>query len=155
KLFDKLARMPMPTVAAISGPCLGGGLEFALACDYRVVVDSPKTQLGLPEVQLGLVPGWGGTQRLPRVVGLESALRMILQDKRLNARQAYASGLADERPATEVELRQAMERITARAIREGKVSRDGLPLRTWRQRLLEANPVARALLFRATERVVR
>ncbi len=155
KLFDKLARMPMPTVAAISGPCLGGGLEFALACDYRIVVDSPKTQLGLPEVQLGLVPGWGGTQRLPRVVGLESALRMILQGKRLNARQAYAWGLADERPATEVELRQAMERITARAIRDGKVSHDGLPLRTWRQRFLESSPVGRALLFRATERIVR
>ena len=65
KLFDKLAALPMPSIAAISGACLGGGLEFALACDYRLVFDKPNTQLGLPEVELGLLPGWGGTQRLP------------------------------------------------------------------------------------------
>ena len=77
-MFDKLAALPMPTVAAIHGPCLGGGLELALACDYRLVFDRANTQLGLPEVELGLLPGWGGTQRLPRVVGLERALQMIL-----------------------------------------------------------------------------
>jgi 3-hydroxyacyl-CoA dehydrogenase/enoyl-CoA hydratase/3-hydroxybutyryl-CoA epimerase len=69
-LFDKLERLPFPTVAVIHGPCLGGGLEFALACDYRVAIDYSKTQIGLPEIKLGLIPGWGGTQRLARVVGL-------------------------------------------------------------------------------------
>src|SRR5438067_498359 len=70
RLFDQVAALRVPTVAVIHGPCLGGGLEFALACDYRLVLDQPGTQLGLPEIQLGLIPGWGGTQRLPRVVGL-------------------------------------------------------------------------------------
>ena len=105
KLFDKLAALPMPTVAAIAGPCLGGGLELALACDYRLVYDRGNTQLGFPEVELGLLPGWGGTQRLPRVVGLERALRMILQALRLDARQALQWGLADVIAAGERELR--------------------------------------------------
>ncbi len=71
KLFAKLAALPTPTIAAIHGACLGGGLELALACDYRLVFDRADTQLGLPEVELGLLPGWGGTQRLARIVGLE------------------------------------------------------------------------------------
>ncbi len=78
QLFEKLELLPIPTMAIIHGACLGGGLELALACDYRVVVEDGKTQLGLPEVRLGLLPAWGGTQRLPRVVGLERALRLIL-----------------------------------------------------------------------------
>jgi 3-hydroxyacyl-CoA dehydrogenase/enoyl-CoA hydratase/3-hydroxybutyryl-CoA epimerase len=155
KLFDKLADMPMPTVAMISGPCLGGGLECALACDYRVVYDSPKTQLGFPEVELGLLPGWGGTQRLPRTVGLERALRMLIGRKRLNAREAFDWGLADARPSTEGELRESFERITARALRDGKVTHNRLPLRTWRQRMLESNPFGRRILFQGTERILR
>src|SRR5262249_14502424 len=87
-LFGRLATLPVPTVAAVSGPCLGGGLELALACDYRLVFDKSGTQLGLPEVELGLLPGWGGTQRLPRVVGLERALQVIVGGKRLDAREA-------------------------------------------------------------------
>src|SRR5690348_9198311 len=82
RLFDKLAALPIPTLLAIQGPCLGGGLEFALACDYRLVRGDRKTQLGFPEVEIGLIPGWGGTQRLPRRIGLERALRMILGSKR-------------------------------------------------------------------------
>ena len=66
QLFDRIERLPMPTVAVIHGPCLGGGLEFALACQYRVARDDETTRLGLPEIQLGLLPGWGGTQRLPQ-----------------------------------------------------------------------------------------
>src|SRR5205085_2998416 len=63
RIFDKLAGLRVPSVAIIAGACLGGGLELALACDYRVVVDDPKTQLGFPEIELGLLPAWGGTQR--------------------------------------------------------------------------------------------
>ena len=102
RLFDKLAGLPMPTVAAVHGPCLGGGLELALACDYRMVYDKASTQLGLPEVELGLLPAWGGTQRLPRVVGLERALQVILGGKRLGAAEAYRWGLADATAAGEV-----------------------------------------------------
>jgi len=155
KLFDKLASLPMPSLAAISGPCLGGGLEFALACDYRLVFDRPNTQLGLPEVELGLLPGWGGTQRLPRVVGLERALRMILDRKRLNATEALRWGLADEVAKTESELRERFARWTVRAVAEGKRARDRLPLRTWRQRFLESNPVGRRVIFRIAERQLR
>jgi 3-hydroxyacyl-CoA dehydrogenase/enoyl-CoA hydratase/3-hydroxybutyryl-CoA epimerase len=155
KLFDKLARMPMPTVAMVSGLCLGGGLELALACDYRVVFDKASTQLALPEVRLGLLPGWGGTQRLPRVIGLERALQVILNGKQLDARKAFSWGLSDECPATESQLREARERIVARALRDGKVKRDWLPLRNMRQRLLEGNPIGRQLLFRISERILQ
>ena len=94
-LFGRVERLPCPTVAVIHGPCLGGGLEFALACRYRVARDDASTRIGLPEVMLGLIPGWGGTQRLPCVVGLRRALRMILEGSTLNARKAAKTGLVD------------------------------------------------------------
>ncbi len=155
RLFDKVAALPMPSIVAIAGPCLGGGLELALACDYRLVFDSPKTQLGLPEIELGLLPGWGGTQRLPRVVGVERALKVILAGKRLSAREALDWGLADACASTEEELRGQLVALTGKAISQGKRSLDGLPLRTWRQRLLESNALGRRILFRSTERLMR
>jgi len=75
RLFNALANSPKPVVAAINGSCLGGGLETALACHYRIATSSKKTQLGVPEVQLGLLPGGGGTQRLPKAVGLQVPCR--------------------------------------------------------------------------------
>jgi 3-hydroxyacyl-CoA dehydrogenase/enoyl-CoA hydratase/3-hydroxybutyryl-CoA epimerase len=155
KMFAKLAALPMPTIAAISGACLGGGFELALACDYRLVFDKPSTQLGLPEVELGLLPAWGGTQRLPRLIGLERALRMILDRKRLNASEAFRWGLADALAANENELREQFACLAARAVGEGKRRLNRLPLRTWRQRLLESNPLGRRVLFKATERFMR
>jgi 3-hydroxyacyl-CoA dehydrogenase/enoyl-CoA hydratase/3-hydroxybutyryl-CoA epimerase len=154
-VFTKLAELPMPTLAAISGPCLGGGLECALACDYRLVFDRPNTQLALPEVELGLIPAWGGTQRLPRVVGLERALRMILMRKRLDAREALAWGLADAVATTESDLREQFSALAMRAIGRGKRGGQRLPLRTWRQRLLESTPLGRRVIFRATQRLLR
>jgi len=155
RLFDKLAALPMPTLAAIHGPCLGGGLELALACDYRLVLDNPKTQLGLPEVTLGLLPGWGGTQRLPRVVGLQRALEMILEGKRLKAREALRWGLADVAPTSESELRTQLAYLGIKAIQQGKRPLKGLPLRTWGQRLLESTAAGRALILGTTERILR
>jgi 3-hydroxyacyl-CoA dehydrogenase/enoyl-CoA hydratase/3-hydroxybutyryl-CoA epimerase len=164
QLFAKLAAVPMPTIAAISGACLGGGLELALACDYRLVFDKPTTQFGLPEVELGLLPAWGGTQRLPRLIGLERALRMILDRKRLNASEAFRWGLADALAATENELREQFACLAARAVGEGKrrpphrlLFRRGWegPLWTWRQRFLESNSLGRRVLFKATERLMR
>ena len=87
-LLDRLEALPVPVVAAIHGPCLGGGLEVALACRYRVASDDPKTVLGLPEVMLGLIPGAGGTQRLPRLIGLRAALDLILTGRSLKAPRA-------------------------------------------------------------------
>jgi 3-hydroxyacyl-CoA dehydrogenase/enoyl-CoA hydratase/3-hydroxybutyryl-CoA epimerase len=153
RLFDKLAELRCPTIAVIHGPCLGGGLEFALACDYRLVVDQPKTQLGLPEIELGLLPGWGGTQRLPRVIGLEAALKIILGGKRLNASQALRWHLADAL-ATDRELETALDRLCERAEREGKRPK-GLPLCSWRQWVLESNSVGRSVIFWGSARVLR
>ncbi|MGE5089020.1 MAG: 3-hydroxyacyl-CoA dehydrogenase NAD-binding domain-containing protein [Candidatus Levyibacteriota bacterium] len=94
--FEHLARAPYPTLALIRGFCLGGGLELALACRYRVVVDDPSTRLGLPEVMLGIVPGWGGIMRLPRLVGGPAGLDLLLTGKTVDARKARKLGLADE-----------------------------------------------------------
>ena len=95
-LFNELAHAPYPTLALIRGFCLGGGLELSLACRYRVVVDEPETRLGLPEVLLGIVPGWGGIKRLPRMIGAPAALDMLLTGRAIDARRAKKLGLADE-----------------------------------------------------------
>ncbi len=94
--FERLARVPYPTLALVRGFCLGGGLELALACRYRVAVDEPATRLGLPEVLLGIVPGWGGIKRLPRLVGAPAALDLLLTGRTVDARRARRLGLADE-----------------------------------------------------------
>ncbi len=94
-MFGQLEALQLPLIAAIHGPCLGGGLELAMACHGRVATDDGKTVLGLPEVQLGLLPGSGGTQRLPKLVGLQKALDMMLTGKQLRATQAKKIGLVD------------------------------------------------------------
>lgn len=94
-LMHRIETLRVPSVAIIAGVCLGGGLEFALSCRYRVVIDDPRTKLGLPEVELGLLPGWGGTQRLPRLIGLQAALPMLLTGKKVGAKDAVKIGLAD------------------------------------------------------------
>ena len=93
--FQKLAQLAIPTVAAIHGACVGGGLELALACDWRVASDSKKTTLGLPETQLGIIPAWGGSTRLPALVGLPTALSIILPGKLLKPIPALKKGLVD------------------------------------------------------------
>lgn len=95
RLFNKLAQIGVPTVAVIHGPCMGGGTELSLACDYRLATDDPKTSIGLPEVNLGIIPGWGGTQRLPAVIGLTQALTMIMSGRAVAARKALKLGLVD------------------------------------------------------------
>ncbi|MCC9602032.1 3-hydroxyacyl-CoA dehydrogenase NAD-binding domain-containing protein [Stieleria sp. JC731] len=96
RLFARIENLPVPTLTEIHGPCLGGGLELALACDYRIARDNSSTKIGLPEIKLGLIPGWGGTQRLPRCVGLKNALKMILKGLHLSAREAASIGLVDK-----------------------------------------------------------
>ena len=153
KLMNRVANLRIPTRAVIYGPCLGGGLEFALACDYRSIVDLPSTQVGLPEIELGLVPGWGGTQRLARVIGLEPALQVILQRKRLNAREAKAWGLVDTYHAKLDDIECYTEKDASRLGR--KQPKDGLPLRTWRQKLLESTPLGRMIIFSAASSLVK
>jgi len=95
-LFKRLAAVPYPTLALVRGHCLGGGLELALACRYLLAVDEPGTKMGLPEVMLGIFPGWGGMLRLPQRVGPAAALDMMLSGKTIDARRAKKMGLADE-----------------------------------------------------------
>lgn len=101
RIFQRLENLKVPKVALISGSCLGGGLEFAMCCDYRIADDDRKTQIGLPEVMIGLVPGWGGTVRLPRFVGTLDAVKMITGGAMLNGYRAKSKGLVDDVVPTE------------------------------------------------------
>lgn len=96
RIFTRLERLPVPSVAAINGVCLGGGCELALACDWRVASTDKSTKIGLPETQLGILPAWGGSVRLPRLIGLPAALGIILAGKQLAAIPAQKAGLVDE-----------------------------------------------------------
>jgi len=148
--FDALERFRKPVVAAVHGACLGGGLEWAMACHYRIATDDPKTQLGQPEVQLGVIPGAGGTQRLPRLVGIAAALDIILAGKSVKARKAAKIGLVDEAVPPQLLLDVARQR--ALALAQGRLRRAPRPgatgLAAVQRAALEENPVGRAVLFR-------
>jgi 3-hydroxyacyl-CoA dehydrogenase/enoyl-CoA hydratase/3-hydroxybutyryl-CoA epimerase len=144
-LIDTVAKMRIPLVAAIHGACLGGGLELALACSYRVATDHPKTVLALPEVQLGIIPGAGGTQRLPRKVGLRAALDMILTGKNVRAKKAYQMGLVEELVHPAILQQIAVRR--AKELGNGKrpqVRKE----RGFMDTLLDGNPVGRSVVLR-------
>jgi 3-hydroxyacyl-CoA dehydrogenase/enoyl-CoA hydratase/3-hydroxybutyryl-CoA epimerase len=151
-----------PVVAAIHGPALGGGLELALACTYRIATDSRKTQLGQPEVQLGLIPGAGGTQRLPQLIGIAQALDLILGGAPARASKARKLGLVDEvvpRPILlEVARRRALELATGALRVERRKVELKLPklLRseTLQQLALEDNPVGRRILFQQARKAL-
>jgi len=138
QIMAEIYSLPIPVIAAIHGACLGGGLELALACHSRICTDDAKTILGLPEVQLGLLPGSGGTQRLPRLVGVSTALEMILSGKQLRPRQALKAGLVDDVVPHSILLEAAVEQ----ALKDRVTSRH-LPVR---ERIL-AGPLGRSLLF--------
>lgn len=95
-IFNELEDLPMPTIAAIHGACAGGGCEFVLACDYRIASEDSSTRIGLPETKLGIIPGFGGCVRLPRVIGIANALDVILAGKLLNPKKAKSTGLVDK-----------------------------------------------------------
>ena len=124
ELFERLEDLKIPTIAVIHGVCLGGGLEFVLACKHRLVADDPRTKLGFPEVELGLLPGWGGTQRLPRLVGLSTALPMILTGKKVGAREAVKIGLAD-RVVAPNELDHELNQFLAELLNDKKPRQRG------------------------------
>jgi len=146
-VLNKLEALPFPTVAAIHGPCMGGGLELALACTYRIISNDQKTALALPEVKLGIIPGFGGTQRLPRLAGLSNALDMILTGKSVFAQKARKSGLADEVTYKET-LQERAVAMAKKAIGRPRPAspRAKRPLFTM---LLESNPLTREIIFRS------
>ncbi len=144
--FQRLAQLPVPTVAAIEGVCLGGGLEIALACDSRVAAEE-KAQIGLPEVMLGILPGFGGTTRLPRLVGLAAALDLILTSRTLDAKRAEKLGLVAKAAPSAWLVEAAGKRIGQLAQRPAKRRRDAFRPRGAAQAFLEG-PLGRPLVFR-------
>lgn len=151
-ILAKLEALPFPTVAAIHGPCMGGGLELALACWRRVISNDQRTMLALPEVKLGISPGFGGTQRLPRLVGLMNALDMILTGKSVYPKKARRIGLADEVVYKEILLETAIK-----AARKGIGKKRPRTIRARRPliiRLMEGNPFTRSIVFRMAKKTV-
>ena len=149
-VFMDVELLPVPTVAAIHGTCLGGGLELALACRYRVASDAEATQMGLPEVQLGILPAWGGTTRLPRLLGLQSALDLLLTGRR------WDSGRARRRGLVEAVLPSANFRERAARFARERVERaipTGARRRPW-QRLAEDTAPGRRIVLRTARRRV-
>ena len=148
KLCGKLAHLSIPSVAVIAGNCCDAGLELALACDYRVVVNQPETSLGFPELEWGMIPCWGSTQRLPRLIGLENSLPMLLTGAKLDAAEANRCGLADEICEIDDEAPPAFL--------ANPVKRDWSRFRrrSWRELYVESNRLGRWFLFRGAERIV-
>lgn len=141
-VFQRIEDMAVPFVAAIHGPALGGGLELALACHMRVCSDDNKTQLGLPEVQLGLLPGSGGTQRLPRLISVQQAMKMMLTGASVRAKQAKKYGIVDDMVPRSILLEVAIEMA-----KKPKPNRKPVKLDAMGQ-FLERTPMGRKLMFK-------
>ncbi|MFN2240053.1 MAG: 3-hydroxyacyl-CoA dehydrogenase NAD-binding domain-containing protein [Thermoanaerobaculia bacterium] len=148
QVFTRLSKIPQITVAAIDGVCLGGGTELALNCDYRLMSDSPKSQIGLPETKLGIFPAWTGTTRLPRIIGIPAALDLILTGKSLDAKRAKRIGIVDDvvAPAILLDAARQYGRTMGR-------KRDPRSSRT--KFYIEGNPLSRKVIFSKARSTVR
>ncbi len=143
KILARIEKNSIPFIAAIHGSCMGGGTELALACHYRIVSDHNSTKIGLPEVKLGLLPGMGGTQRLPRLIGIQKALKYMLTGKNMYSYQAGKTGFANEvvHPhALETAGKKAVKNLNERNIQNPDK-------RSFAEKLLEGNPVGRKVIF--------
>ena len=149
RLLRRVDTLSVPTVAAIEGPCMGGGLEMILGCDYRLASTHEDTKLALPEIKLGLIPGGGGTQYLPRLVGVQQALTLMLTGKNVYPEKARSIGLVDALTHS-AGLYEASKRA-ARQLAAGTltVARNSQSLG---ERLLESTPVSRRILYHQAER---
>ncbi|MFO1424158.1 MAG: fatty acid oxidation complex subunit alpha FadJ [Candidatus Competibacteraceae bacterium] len=157
RFFDRLENFKAPVVAAIDGACLGGGLELALACHGRVCTDNPKTALGLPEVMLGVLPGSGGTQRLPRLIGIPTALDLMLTGKHLNAQKARRLGLVDDVAPANILLQTAIDLVKKLQHNRAAMRKTGslFSVKGLTKLALEDNPLGRRVLFqKAREQVL-
>lgn len=147
-LLNELDELPQTTVAMIHGACLGGGLELALACDYRVCSNDKKTQLGLPEVKLGVIPGAGGTQRLPRVVPLDEAIKMITGGASVVPAKAKKIGLvSDVMPA------ETLLEITRRKLRAGDFKKYTRK-ESFKEKLIEFGPMRKMVFSKARKQIL-
>ncbi|OWQ51565.1 3-hydroxyacyl-CoA dehydrogenase [Stenotrophomonas maltophilia] len=147
--YQKLAELPCPTVAAIHGHCLGGGTELALACRYRVASNDPSTRIGLPETQLGIFPGWGGSSRLPQLVGAPAAMDMMLTGRNLSASAARNIGLVDKVVAPAVLLDTAVSLALKGTTRPFKQRATAWITNTWLARKLLAPQMAKQVARKA------
>ncbi|MDB6036095.1 MAG: fadJ, partial [Verrucomicrobiales bacterium] len=142
--IHRFSRLPQVTVAAINGAALGGGCELAITCDYRVMSDSPRAQIGLPETKLGIFPAWGGTTKLPRLIGLPGALDIILNGKTLDGKRAKRMGLVDEVVPAAI-LLDVAKQFSSKPKRRGSG-------RT--KFYVEGNPLARRIIFSKARKAV-
>lgn len=152
-VLQKIEDSKIPMVAAIHGACLGGGMEVVLACRYRLCTDDQKTLLGQPEVQLGLLPGAGGTQRLPPLVGLQNAIEIITSGRNYRPPQALKKGIVDEVVPRPLLLEIAKTR--AREIAEGKLKPQKHLPKGFLAWALERNPIGRIVVFEQAEKIIR
>ena len=151
-ILNRVEQLSIPVVAGINGNCLGGGLEFCLAAGYRMATDSPKTVMGLPEVQLGLFPAGGGTQRLPRLIGLTQALPLLLTAKNVRARKAKRLGLIDE-IVFPYSIRDAtVQKARELAGKKGKIKRKRV--RSLLTALLEGTGIGRRIVLSQARKMV-
>ncbi|MBO6571925.1 MAG: fatty acid oxidation complex subunit alpha FadJ [Balneola sp.] len=143
KILNRVESSSKPIVVAIHGSCMGGGLELSLACHYRIASGHSKTIMALPEVKLGILPGTGGTQRLPRLIGIQKSLNYMLTGKNIYARQAYKMGLVDE-----LVHKDALEEAAIKAVHKvssGKFERTDK--RTSMEKMIESNGLGRKIVF--------
>jgi len=153
-IFEQIENLSIPVVAAINGACLGGGLELAMACHARICSDNGKTALGLPEVQLGLLPGSGGTQRLPKLVGIQKALDMMLTGKQLRAKQALKAGLVVDVVPNSILVSAAENLVLAAEGKASKIKKSPRKIGVL-DKALEGNAVGRKIIFnQATKSVL-
>jgi 3-hydroxyacyl-CoA dehydrogenase / enoyl-CoA hydratase / 3-hydroxybutyryl-CoA epimerase len=122
EIFNELEDLPMPSIAAVAGACAGGGCEFIMACDYRIASDDPSTKIGLPETKLGILPGFGGCVRMPRIIGLANAFDIILAGKLVPAQKAFKIGLVDQVVYPTILLEQAL-RMANELLQDGAKKR--------------------------------
>ncbi|HAW90806.1 MAG TPA: fatty acid oxidation complex subunit alpha FadJ, partial [Gemmatimonadetes bacterium] len=150
-ILGSLNSLGVPAVAAIHGICLGGGVEMSLACDHRIASDSPSTKMGLPEVLLGILPAWGGTTRLPRLVGVQASLDLLLSGRQVSSSTARRMGLVDEVVPADL----FREKVAAFATAVGKSSRQRGARLSLLRRLMDGTlPGRRLILFMAKKRVM-
>ena len=154
RVYKKLRDLKAPTIAAISGPCLGAGLELALACDYRLVYERPNTIFAFPEVELGGCPAFGSIYSLAKIIGLEKTTKLVVFGARWKAREIFHNRLADGIAQTEPQLRSEFTRLMGVALNEGKKNtRTSAPV-SLRSMLFEKNFAGRAILNRAFNRII-
>src|SRR5580704_1680436 len=144
KAFDRIARLPYPTVATIHGVALGGGFEITLACDYRIASSDPVTKVGLPETNLGILPAWGGSTRLPKLIGLPNALEAIMNGRQYPARQALKLGMIDS----------IVHREQLTAVATKKIQQSGAKKRAYKMHISNRPPLSQVIKSQAEKKAL-